>query len=50
MLHPESPIRRDIRWAAERHEPVTLTADEVDDLERHIEALEEREFQLEIAT
>ncbi|MBP2230778.1 hypothetical protein J2847_004087 [Azospirillum agricola] len=39
--HTPSPIRRDIRWAAERHQPVTLTAEEVASLEEHLEALEE---------
>lgn len=41
MQRRRPPIRDEIRHAAEQHQPVTLTAEEVEELDEEIEALEE---------
>ncbi|WP_169054911.1 hypothetical protein [Azospirillum sp. TSA2s] len=42
MERRRPPIRDEIRHAAERHQPVTLTPDEVEEIERDLEELEAR--------
>ncbi|MBP2301529.1 hypothetical protein [Azospirillum picis] len=39
--HALPAVRREIRFAAERHLPLRLTAQEVEELEAEIEALED---------
>lgn len=40
MERRRPPIRDEIRHAAEQHQPVTLTAEEVEEIERDLEELE----------